>query len=259
MRLNKYCKVFSVSGLHAARNYGALVGLCIFLLICLVIFANLWEVIRVKTGAIDMNRTELLWYIALNQWVLVSLPRVEREIQMDFRSGKLAYLLPRPMSYLGFVFAEGLGVFCVNLFVLGVVTFGVTYWLVGAMPVALMFWPVIVGLSLMAGCLGIVFQMMMGLCAFWMHEVEPLAWIWEKSLFALGGLILPLTIYPPVLMWIARFTPFPYILGGRSSLVLEMGHLGWVLMGLCIWLVVGVIGVCALYRKALKIVNVEGG
>ena len=258
--MSKYWAVFILSFTQALKNYKAFVGLSIFLITCLVIFAHLWKVVAAKTGVL-LSAENLLWYIACNEWILVSLPDVQDDMEQDLRSGRLAYLLPRPISYLGATAAEAVGTFFANFIVLGVVTFLFTWLQVGSIPFSLTGLFMIIFFGFAAGCVALLFQMLIGISAFWFQEVTPFFWIWEKLLFMLGGLMLPLTVYPQWLQFLAQCTPFPAILGLRSALVFDCSFhtiatlasslLGWGICGcMCLYL---------LYRRGLNIVNVEGG
>ncbi len=257
----KYLAVFHFSFIHALRNYKALIGLSIFLITCLVIFAHLWKVAATKTDAIHLLPDQLLWYIAFNEWVLIALPDVQEDIAEDLRSGRLAYLLPRPISYPLAIFMEGLGTLCARLVVLGAVTFLFTWARVDTAPFGWDGLFIAIALGLLAGVVGVVFKMLVGICTFWMQQVEPIHWVWEKLLFTLGGLMLPLVVYPKWLQNIAHFTPFPAILGDRSALAIEFtyGHVLQIAASLLCWGFAGYALLMILYRKGLRIVNVEGG
>lgn len=261
VKVSKYLTVFNLAATHALRNYKGLIGLSIFLITCLVIFANLWKIAAAKTGVVHFDASQLLWYIAFNEWVLISIPDVQEEMQQDLRSGRLAYLLPRPISYLGATFAEALGTLCVNLAVLGFVTFLFTWMQTGALPFHAAGLPVTILLGVMAGCVGIIFQMLVGLSAFWLQEVTPFYWVWEKLLFIFGGLILPLSVYPQWMQTLAYFTPFPAILGERSALALnfDAASVFNVSLSLLGWGAIGVLCLIGLYRRGLRILNIEGG
>lgn len=260
-RVEKYRTVFTLAVAHSLKNYKALIGLSLFLITCLIIFAHLWKIAAAKTGAIHFNPSELLWYIALNEWVLIAIPDVQIDIEDDLRSGRLAYLLPRPISYLTSVFFEGLGILCVNLFILGVVAFSFTWLKVGDLSFGAVHLPLALLLGLLAGSVAIIFQMLVGISAFWLQDVQPFNWIWEKLLFALGGLMLPLAAYPEWLQTIASFTPFPAILGERSALAIHFSfnHVLNVMSLLFFWGALGLSSLFLLYRKGLRILNIEGG
>lgn len=259
--MSKYLTLFKLSLFYTLKNYKALIGLSIFLMTCLVIFAHLWKIAAAKTGTVNFSPEELLWYIAFNEWVLVSIPDTEEQMEDDLRSGRLSYLLPRPISYLGSTFATSLGALTGNLLVLGVITFLFTWMQVGALPFPLFGLPVTLVLGFAAGIVAIIFQMLIGLSAFWLHEVSPFYWLWEKFLFMLGGLMLPLSVYPVWLQTLAQFTPFPAILGARSALALDFNlqsvtHLSLLLLS---WGFFGCVCLLFVYRKGLSILNIEGG
>lgn len=260
-RLAKYYALFRVSFFHTLRNTQALIGLALFLITCLVIFANLWEYVSENSGMPIYDRQHLLWYIGLNEWILVSIPYIEEEIAYDLHSGRLAYLLPRPISYLGSSFAEALGAFASHLLPLGVVTFAFTWWQAGMIPFDPLSFLMIVLLTIAAGIVAILFRMMIGFSAFWIHEVTPLYWLWEKLLFMFGGLMLPLASYPMWIQTVARFTPFPFILGDKSALAIHFSMSQAVTIGIILvfWMAFSAVILRILYRKGLRIVNIEGG
>lgn len=259
--MQKYRAVFLFAFQHALKNYRALIGLSIFLITCLVIFAHLWKVGAMRMGSFGLDPKELLWYTAFNQWVLIAMPDMHEDMEQDLKSGKLAYLLPRPISYLGSTFMEGLGALSARLLVLGVVSFSFTWIRSEGMPFDLISFPFLIAVGFLSGCVGILFKMAIGVSAFWLHQVEPFHWVWEKMLFMLGGLMLPLTIYPEWLQKIARFTPFPAILGDRSSMAIHFtwAHLFILTLLLVFWGLIAASLTTFLYRKSLKIVHIEGG
>lgn len=253
--------LFRFSCFDALKNPKSLLGLSIFLITCLIIFSHLWKVVTARLGVLHFDSEQLLWYIAFNEWVLVALPDTHESIEEDLRSGHLAYLLPRPISYLGATFAQAAGTLCVHLLVLGVVCFGFTWLFVGAPPLPPLGILLTLLFGLLAGLMTLLFLMGIGLAAFWLHEVSPLYWIWEKLLFMFGGLMMPLTLYPQWLQTVASFSPFPLILGTRSALALEFTIpkvLSLTLL-LVTWSGLGLLALLLLYRRALKILNVEGG
>ncbi len=261
LKTTKYWKIFSLSVLYNTRNYKALLGLSIFLITCLLIFSNLWQVATQRMGAPLFDPTQLLWYIAFNEWIILSIPETATQMEQDLRSGKLAYLLPRPIPYLGAIFAEALGGLIVHLVVLGFVTFSFTWFSVGHFPLGLGPSLLSIGFGLLAGIIGILFQMLIGLSAFWLQSIEPFEYIWEKLLFTLGGLILPLSIYPEWLQKIAYWSPSAALLGQRSALVIDFSWLkAFELFGILMtWCLIATLTLLWVYQKGLRILNIEGG
>lgn len=261
VKWNKYLALFKMSILHNLRNYKLLVGLSIFKVTCLLIFAHIWKVAAARVGAVDLDPKLLLWYIAFNEWILIAVPDIEIDMEYELKTGQLAYFLPRPISYLGSKIVEGLGGLLLNMCVLGLVGFSFTYFWTGSLPLP---WPAFI-LALFLGALGgflsLVFTLVVGISAFFVDEVEPWRWVWEKFLFVFGGLMLPLTVYPQWMQTIAQWTPFPAILGGRSGLIFnfETAAILSFLASTLIWCGAGLVLLYTLYRRGLKLLNVEGG
>lgn len=246
---------------HGLKNYKSLIGLSLFMITCLIIFSHLWKIAAAKMGAEILSPNNLLWYITFNEWILISIPDIQLDMEHDLRSGRLSYLLPRPVSYIGSVLAEGGGLLLLNLTVLGIAGFSFTYFETGVLPFSFPTFCISIFLGLLAGITALIFQIFIGLSAFWLHDVAPFSWIWEKFLFIFGGLILPLSIYPLWMQKIAYWTPFPSILGARSALALEDSsyQIFWVTLSLLAWSLFGLLSINLCYRKGLRILNIEGG
>lgn len=259
--MSKYLAIYRLSFIQAIKNYKFLIGLAIFLLTCMIIYANLWKVAAARVGIVSYTAEQLLWYIAFNEWVLIAIPDLQDEMEADLRTGRLAYQLPRPISYIGSIFASAMGALTVNLTFLGLVTFLFTWQQTHYLPFTPSEFVLAIFLGLGAGILAILFRMLVGLTGFWLHEVDPFFWIYEKSLFMFGGLMLPLTIYPVWMQTIAQYTPFPVILGGRSALALgfDATKLLSIVATMATWIVLTLTGVIFLYRRGLKILNIQGG
>ena len=101
--LRKYASVGVTAIRQSLNERGALVGRMAFYAVILFIFSRLWEVV-VERGAVGgLSMKELLWYLAVTEWVMLSMPLVHLQIEADVRRGDIAYLLPRPISYLAVI------------------------------------------------------------------------------------------------------------------------------------------------------------
>jgi len=256
-KFQKYHALFCLTFWQAAKNRNMLIGLGVFTITCLVIFSHLWQVAAIG----HLEPALLLWYIALNEWVLISIPDIHLDMQHELQSGSLAYSMVRPISYLLAKFSEGFAILTLQLLFLGVVTFAFTYFWTNLLPFNFSESLLVLFLGLMAGSLGLIFQMLVGLSSFWLQDVTPFSWVWEKLLYVFGGLILPLLCYPPLMQQIASYTPFPAILGARSALALDFSlqALIDVALSLALWLVLGILLLNFVFRRAMKILNVQGG
>jgi ABC-2 type transport system permease protein len=100
-----------------------------------------------------------------------------------------------------------------------------------------------------------------GLSAFWVHEVTPVFLIWQKLAFVLGGLMLPISIYPGWLRAVAEHTPFAALLYGPGQLVVqgEARDVPRLAVTLVAWGALFLAAVVLLERRARRIVCLHGG
>lgn len=260
-KTHKYISLFKISFLYTLKNTKGLISLSVFFIACLIIFSRIWEALSSENTINMLSSSQLLWYIAFNEWVIVSLPEVHEEMKMDLKSGHLAYLLPRPISYLGATFSKAFGSLMANLLVLGIIAFAFTIFQTRCLPFSFFTLLTAFIFGIFAGIIATLFQMLIGLSAFWIEEVDPLYWIWQKLLFMLGGLMLPLAAYPNWIQKLANLTPFPSILGERSALAISISstHILSLILSYLGWssLVIGLL--LLTYKKGLKILNLGGG
>jgi ABC-2 type transport system permease protein len=99
-----------------------------------------------------------------------------------------------------------------------------------------------------------------GLLAFWLEDVTPVYWVAQKLLFVLGGLMMPIELYPDVIRRIAAWTPFPSMLDGPASYVLTGGGGELeIASSLAIWGGLAILAVYALSRRVLSTITINGG
>lgn len=154
---------------------------------------------------------QILWYLAMTETVALSTSRIFLDISEAVKAGNLAYTLIRPMSYPLNQVAHSLGDSAPR-FILNLLTASVVIWL-GAGEFSGS-WPGFVAFLLMAFLalmLDALIAVLIGLTAFWLEEVLPVFFIYQKLLFTIGGLFLPLEMFPVWLQRIAEWLPFRFI------------------------------------------------
>lgn len=239
----------------------ALLGRMAFYTLILLVFSRLWEA-AVATGTLGgVTRAELLWYLAVTEWVLLSVPLLHLEMEADVRLGDLAHRLPRPLSYLGMRLAEASGTLALRLVVLGVTGALVASAFAGELPRDPRGLFLAIPLGIAAATVALLFHAAIGVSAIWLHDVSPIYWIWQKSAFVLGGLLLPLELYPDWLRSLAAATPFPALLNGPGRMAFGFSPLAAAetAAALCVWGGLSAAGLTWLYRRALRSLDVGGG
>ena len=188
----------------------------------LAIFWQLWQATPLaELGRSDLTPARLLWYIAVTEWVVFASGLPYREIESDVRDGTIAAALTRPIPYAAATLAHWLGEAAYRLVALGAIGFAVAWALTGTVAIASSSWPAIAVAGVLGTVLVLLCQLAIGLAAVWAGAAAPLFWIWQKLLFVLGGMLIPLTLYPEPVRLVARASPFAAMLFVPGSLALD--------------------------------------
>jgi ABC-2 type transport system permease protein len=177
------------------------------------------------------------------------------------RSGDVAYTLVRPVSYPAFMVAHSLG-HSAPRFVLNFVV-AVSVVLVFVRSVATTPAGVLGFLVLGAGALVLdaLMMVLIGLLAFFIEEVTPVFWIYQKLLFTVGGLFLPLEFFPAWIRDAVRFLPFQFVIyaPARAFVAFDPGEFAGALAGQIVYLVVMGLIVLGVWRYGRRRLAVHGG
>jgi len=258
--IGKYAAFSRIAVAQARRERAELYGRIAFFAVILGVFSSLWRAVAEAGMPLAANPEALVWYLAATEWILLSAPPVHIEIQEAIRQGDIIYRLGRPASYVMGEFAAGLGLLAQRAPLLGLTAFGCAFAFTGWTPPfgAL---AMVAAFGIVAAALITALYVWMGLLAFWLEDVSPVFWVWQKLMFVLGGLMLPLAFYPELVQRAAAFTPFPVILSGPASFVLGTGVVtpGVLARNLVIWSAVTAVGVNWMFRRAISDLTINGG
>lgn len=257
--VRKYWAFVRIAARQASSERGELYGRALFFAAILAVFDALWRAIAQAGMPLSAEPAQLVWYLAASEWVMLSAPARHLEIQEEVRRGDVAYQLPRPVSFTRAAFAQCVGSLMVRAPVLGGVAFACAFVFTGtAPPLGVLGW--LLPFGLVASLLLSTLYLAMGLLAFWLTDATPLYWVLGKLLFILGGLMLPLELYPPWLQSVARLTPFPYLLAGPAGFLVH-GTSG--ALGLAVRLIAWAGASCALievlFWRARRSLALGGG
>lgn len=259
-RLAPYLAYARLGARQEVDARAALIARAAFLVVILFVFSRIWEVVFAGSGVGSRTQADLLWYIVITELVVLSFPMVHMEMEEDFRTGEVLVRLPLPVSYLGARLAEGAGGAVVRLAVFAPVGVMVALLFAGGLPSspagvvsALLFVVVATGFALVS-------DLAIAISAVWLHDSSPVYWIWQKVVFILGGLLLPLDIYPHWLRVFAAWTPFAAMLSGPGRQVFGLGG-GEVLLStarLAFWFAVAIVFVRWFWGRSLKALDGHG-
>lgn len=255
----KYAAFARLGFREARAEPGELLGRMLFFAMILGVFSAVWRAVAVSApGARDPR--EMLWYIAMTEWVVMSAPMIQFQMAEDIRRGDVAYQLARPASWLGSRLAHGIGAMALRAPVMLVVACA-TAWTIAGAPARPARLALAVGFGITAIAAVTVFHLGVGVLAFWLDDVMPAWWIFQKLLFVLGGMLLPLQFYPPTFIRVALATPFPAFLAGPASLMTREPPLQIVTLAglLGVWSMIGWLIASAAFRRARRRLQVNGG
>jgi ABC-2 type transport system permease protein len=230
----------------------------------MVIFVQLWETTYSaqpggRLGAFTLR--DIIWYLALVETLATSVSPLNRRVDGEVRSGDLAYLLGRPCSYVFYQYAYYLGDRVVRLAISGVIACMVALVFVGPPPLS--FWGLLAGPLVIFLSISIDFSALfaIGLLAFWTEETESFALIYSRLVLVLGGVLVPLELFPEPLGSIARALPFAALLYGpaRTIIKFDLGQFVGLLAQQGLTLAALGLLVAAVYRLAVRRVNINGG
>ena len=235
-------------------------GKVALLALLILLFSRVGQALLPRT-AHGMSAADCIWYVAITEWITLSQPRLFLEIERDVRGGELAYQLGRPTSYLFGKLAGALAQQTQSLLLLGLWAAGIAYALAGSVPrePESLWWALPLGF--LASILGTLFSALIGVSAFWLVDCSPLAWVFNKLTFVLGGLFVPLALYPAWLLRIALATPFSALVYGPGQMALGGGgeRALTVAYSLGAWIIFASVLLALLYHRGVRAVELHGG
>jgi len=240
---------------RAASDLASMLGSVLLYWLILGIFWGLRRatpLAELGLGALDQDR--LVSYLAVTEWIAFAVSLPYREVEADIRSGTIETRMLRPFPYGLAMLATWTGEVACRLIVLGAAGVLAVLYATGSVGLT----PASAALVGLAGALGallvLLWHLPIGHAAAWLGVSAPVFWIWQKFLFVLGGLIMPLTIYPPALGAIAKASPFAAMLFAPGSLMLDGSwpHAATVLAQQLLWLAVSAFAAVAVERAAQR-------
>lgn len=262
--LHKYGWIAWTSARSHVAYFGEVAARTLFLVIILYIFLQLWRVTYSETQAQQLGGftlTQMLWYLSITESIAISTPRVAAEVDQDVRTGALAVQLIRPISYPLYRLWSSLGERFVRFSLNFAVSAVLAFWFVGPISFTATGFLLFLLVLPIAFILDFWMMFLIGLGAFWLEDTSGLLLIYSRLLWLLGGLLIPLELFPDSWQPILRHLPFATIIYDPARLFV---HPSWneaiaILTRQGITLAVLVLCVGWVYRLAVQRIHANGG
>ena len=260
----KYTAIMRVSIANNLAYLAEVFFRALFLIAIIFIMGQLWKTTYAAHGATllrGFSINDMIWYVAITETIALSLPQLTRRIDQEVRSGQLAYLLGRPCNYVFYNFSQYLGERLVRFAINGIVAVTLALIFVG-MPhftwMGILAWPLVTFLAL---CIEFVAYFSIGLLAFWTEDTNSFTFIFSRLTLVLGGVMIPVAVFPEPLRSIALLLPFSAILYGpaRTLVHFDLIPFAWLLLQQVVTLVIGALIVLTVYKIAIRRVSINGG
>jgi len=229
------------------------------------IFMQLYETTFSVRGISSVNGltvTMTIWILAFAQSFQSSTrPPVSRIVNDEVRSGDLQYVISRPYSYLGFHYFSQLGkivafllpniavAVLASLFFVGLISFSIQGILWGILLLFL-------GLTL-----DFLMSFSLGILAFWVEDATSFTWIYHKAQIILGGLIIPISMFPDGVRKIVEWLPFSQIFYSSALTMvafdMQVAKKFLLIQGFWIVLILGIITWA--FNRGTRNISINGG
>jgi ABC-2 type transport system permease protein len=239
-------------------------GSSVFIGIIIFIFIQLWQTIYTMSGVeliSGFTLAMMVWYLVMTEAIVTAQGKVIVEIGEEVKSGNIANYLNKPYNYLLYKYFSTLGStsaqFASNFMVGGIVALV----LIGSIQTPLYLIPFVLITAFTAMALHFTMMAFLGVTAFWLEESRAMDFIYSKLIFTIGGMLVPLEIFPLWLSSFAQWFPFSYVAYHPAKLfvMFSFEYFFQIITVQLIW--IAVIGTCAmvLFNFLIKRVSVNGG
>ncbi|MBK8987415.1 MAG: ABC-2 family transporter protein [Chloroflexi bacterium] len=236
----------------------------VFIVLIMFVFVQLWTAVYESQGVTEIAGLSLsatIWYLLIAETLELGKMRHDERISEEVKDGSVAYTLTRPYNYLAYHFFNGLGETAVKMFFIFLLGLPLVVYYAG--------WPTLSPAHalpvLLVGVLAVLLDFfafsMIGLLAFVTEDTASFRLIYQKLVFILGGLMLPLDFLPDWLQPIARVLPFNLTTYAPAKLFVAFTWAQfWQIIALqIIWLSIFGLALWRQYRWAIRQLVVNGG
>ncbi|MBM3152202.1 MAG: ABC transporter permease [Chloroflexi bacterium] len=217
-QLRKYWAIFVVQLLNSLAYPAELLWRSLAILLFMLVFTFLWRATYGSNQSMaGLTLNDTIWYLMLAETIELSRPRFARTIAEAVKDGSVAYLLNKPYDFILYQLAAS-GGDSVFRILLNALLGGTLVWALVGPPPGLPGWLLAFAAMLGAWLINFCLTALIGLLAFVTEDVAPFEWIYQKMIFILGGMLIPIDFYPEWLQDLARALPFSHLMYGPAKL-----------------------------------------
>ncbi|MFA5523104.1 MAG: ABC-2 family transporter protein [Tissierellales bacterium] len=263
-KISKYSYITKISLSNNLVYFGDFLVRNFFFVFIIYIYMMLWTNIYGSKGGniAGFTLNQMIWYLVVTEIVTLSRSNIFFEATQDVKNGNIAYMLNKPYNYILYCFSNSLGEMGVKL-----LTNALVGLIIGAICVGplsgfnIMHMPFIVASILLGIFINFFIHISLSLTSFWLEENSAFFWIYGKLVFTLGGMLIPLELFPEWLRNIAVNLPFAYVTYAPAKLAVDfslnrfVNTIAFQLVYLGIFFLLSL----GIFRKGARALNVNGG
>jgi ABC-2 type transport system permease protein len=239
-------------------------GRAVFIILIMFVFVQLWSAAYASQGATEiagLTLADTIWYFLIAEMVELGKFRHDQRISDEVKDGSIAYTLNRPYNYLAYHFFNGLGETVVKMVLIFLLGLPIVLWYAGPTTISWPALPAVLLVVFLALVLDFCMASSIGQMAFVTEDTFSFRLIYQKLMFILGGLLIPLDFLPEWLRRIARLLPFSQVTYAPAKLFVAFdAQLFWATLALqLIWILFMGSLLFLQYRWATRRLVVNGG
>lgn len=263
--INKYWQVTKITMENSLVYFWNFLSKNLFFIFIMFIYLMLWKSIYTQKGTQligGLSLNGMIWYLIFTELITISRTDLHLQVNDDVRNGNIAYLLTKPVNYVLYCFSYFLGEIGAKLLSNAVIGTVIGFVYAGALKnFSIAHLPFII-LSLLAGCtINFFIYLSLSLTSFWFEDNTAFFWIYSKLIFTLGGMLIPVDLFPKWLQSLSRCLPFAYVTYVPAKLAVDFSFLNFLRQFSVQLVYLGAFFALSmlLYRKGARKLNVNGG
>lgn len=263
--MRPYLALFKMSARESFSQKSTIIGSILLWCLRVMVLIGVYSVaFRARGGSLNgMDFAATMWSIGVYFIVLsLGVRHTAKEMSREIRLGVIETKLNKPFNYLFGSWATQLGRGAPHLVISGSFIILFSFFIIGMPHVSYSFdWLARVFALFVGGTvLGLLFYGIIGLCAIWIQDVDPLYWVLDKGVMLLGGAYIPVALFPEGVRALGEHTPF-----GAVMFITHIFNPDFTtrFLGLLvtqgIWVCILAGAALIMYGQAMKHVSVNGG